>query len=221
METIEEARRIILKELISEDTEVRAEFLKRFQKEVDKFADEMAHAVVNWGTLDAQVKQNEKVAYISAFTFTAINVHILSMKLFISGQAIAAGNLFRQALESIAMAFLYSGKDVGVIERFVKGEYSTSDSIRDVIRHANRLGLNKGALDDLRKAQEFYHKYSHPSYLTIAAVTSLSEKAPYVGAAFDEAKIESYTKEINIRVGLAKVFSNFVDGVKANISKSC
>ena len=38
-----------------------------------------------------------------------------------------------------------------------------------------------------------------------------------VGANFDEGKIEAYKKEIDGRVGLAEVFQNFIDAVKANV----
>lgn len=78
---------------------------------------------------------------------------------------------------------------------------------------------NKDALSALRNAQEFYHEYSHPSHLTIAAGMSFSGEGLYVGAAFDQAKLEAYAKEVTGHVGLADVFSNFVDGVKFNVAK--
>ena len=60
---------------------------------------------------------------------------------------------------------------------------------------------------------------SHPTPLTIATIMSFSEGGAYVGASFDEGKIEAYKKEVNGRVGLARVFPNFVDGVMANVAK--
>jgi len=41
----------------------------------------------------------------------------------------------------------------------------------------------------------------------------------YLGATFDEGKLEQYAKELNGRVSLAMVFDNFIDGVKANVEK--
>lgn len=219
METIEEAQNTIHKELTSDDVEVRADYLKHFDADVQKFSEAMARAFVNWRSLDADVKGEEKRAYVSALTYTAITLHILSMKLFISGCAVAAGSLFRQVTETIALALLCSGKGLDVLERFMERKYSTDKSVRDVIRHAKRLEINKEAVKVLRDAQRFYNRYSHPSELTIGSVISFSKKASYVGAAFDEGKIESYVKEINMRVSLAGAFSSFVDAVKANVAK--
>ena len=219
METFEEARKTILKELTSEDAEVQATYLKHFWPKVEKFSDAMAQAFLNWRSLDAGVKGNGKLAYVSALVFTAITLHILSMKLFTSGHAVAAGNFFRQVVESVALALLCSGKNLGVLERFIEEKYSTNDAIRDVIRHAVPLGLNKDAVTALRDAQEFYHNYSHPSHFTIASGMSFSQEGLYVGAAFDKEKVESYDKEIDGRISLAEFFSNFVDGVKMNVAK--
>ncbi len=72
----------------------------------------------------------------------------------------------------------------------------------------------------LGECQEFYHKYSHLTLLMILTFMSFSNRAGlYVGAAFDDGKIEGYRKEVSARVGLAKVFPNFVEGVIANLAK--
>ncbi len=56
--------------------------------------------------------------------------------------------------------------------------------------------------------------------MTLAIGMSFSQKGGlYVGASFDEGKVEAYKKETNGRVGLAKVFPNFVDGVTGNVAK--
>ncbi len=49
---------------------------------------------------------------------------------------------------------------------------------------------------------------------------SFSQKGGlYVGASFDEGKLEAYKKEMSGRVSLAKAFSNFVDGFSSNVAK--
>lgn len=219
METVDQARQTILKELTSDDTEVRDAYLKHFNKDVERFSGEMGGAFVNWRSLDYRAKENEKLAYVSALVFTAITLHILSMKLFISGQAVASGSVFRQVLEAIALALLCSSKELSVLDRFIEGKYSTNDAIRDVNRHGDQLGLDADAVKTLAEAQTFYHEYSHPSHLTIAAGMSFSKEGLYVGAAFDDDKLEAYAKEISGRDGLAAVFSSFVDGVKANVAR--
>ena len=219
MEKLQEVRETITKEITSDDPEVRSEYLKHFGGQVEKFTNGMAHAFMNWRRLDAGVNEDVKLAHISALVYGAITLHILSMKLFLSGYPVASGNLFRQTAESIALALLCSGRHLGVLEKFIEEKYSANKAISHVIRHAKHLELNEDALLALRKTQEFYHNYSHFSLLTIASFLSLSQEGLYVGPAFDEGKIKPYEKEIIARVGLAEVFPTFIDAVNANIAK--
>jgi hypothetical protein len=219
METLAEARDTIRKELTSDDAEVRAEYLKAFHSDVEKFSDAMAKAVLAWRRLDAIVKGDERRAHVSALVYAAFTLHILSFKLFLSGHIVAAGNQFRQVVETIALALLCSSKDLDVLTRFMADRYSTHDAVTHVLRHAKQLGLKADALQALKSAQEFYHRYSHITRLTLATTISFSEDGTYVGASFDQGKIEAYRKEVNGRVGLARVFPNFVAAVLANVAK--
>jgi predicted metal-dependent hydrolase len=220
METVEQARAIILKELTSDDPEVRGEFLKLFDAEAKVFADAMAHAFIGWRTFDNEVKGDERRAHVSALIHAAITLHILSLKLFLSGHIVAAGNLFRQVIESIALALLYSGKSLDVLACFMEDKYSGNVAVRDVQRHAEKLSLKGDALEVLRNSQKFYDKYSHITKMTIAIGMSFEQQGGlYVGASFDRGKIDAYVKEVEGRTSLAKVFPNFVAGVTANVAK--
>jgi hypothetical protein len=179
----------------------------------------MARAFLKWRSLDDGVKRDEHRAHVSALVYTAITLHIQSLKLFLSGQTVASGNLFRQVIETIALALLCSGKDLDVLKRFMENQYSSTVAVRDVLRQHERLSLKGDALEALKISQEFYHKYSHITKMTIAIGMSFSEKGLYVGASFDNGKIDAYTKEVKGRVSLAAVFPNFVDGVVANVAK--
>lgn len=219
METLAEVQDRILIEITSDDRDVRNEYLERFEAQAKTFSAAMAEALIVWRSIDDHVGKNERLAYVSGLVYTAITLQILSMKLLLSGQPVAAGNLFRQVLESIATALLCSSKDLDVLRRFIDEKYLTNNSVRDVLRHRNRLGLLEEGVKVLEKAQHFYHKLSHPTKFTIAYVMSFSTKDLYVGASFDEGKVFAYAKEINGRTGLAKVFPNFVQAVKANVAK--
>ena len=48
METLEQARDTIYKELTSDDSEVRAEYLKVFEPDAKRFSEAMARAVIAW-----------------------------------------------------------------------------------------------------------------------------------------------------------------------------
>jgi hypothetical protein len=76
------------------------------------------------------------------------------MKLFISGNSVAAGNLFRQVMETIALAILCSGKDLKFIEKFMNNKYSPQKSIKDLFKYVGKPGLNKDSIKDLKKSIE-------------------------------------------------------------------
>ncbi len=222
MVSIEDARSEFLTELTADDPEIRANYLKHFRAEVEEFADAMARAFQNWQTLNIGSERDDRRAYVSAVVYTAISLHTQSLKAFLSGLSVPAGNLMRQTLETIALALLCSGKDHHVLDRFMAQKYSTNHAIGHVILQAERLGLEKAGVEALREGQKFYHKYSHPTHLTMAAAAKFSDKGLaglYVGAAFDERKLEAYRKEVAGRLSLAQAFSSFIDGVKANVAK--
>jgi len=219
MESFEQARDIIYNELTSDASEVRAEFQKLFDGEAKVFAEAMARAIVEWRALDNEIGKDERKGYVSALVYAAITLHVQSLKLFLSGHMVAAGNLFRQVIESVSLALLSSGKELDVLDRFIDDKYSSNDAVRDVLRHWNKLGLKEDSLQALKATQDFYHRYSHITRLTLANLISFSGPGIYAGACFDNGKIDFYRKEVNGRVGLAKVFVNFIQGVKANVAK--
>lgn len=219
METLKEARDKIFTEITSDDAEVRAKFLEKFESQADEFSELMAKAVIAWRELDAKVGDNKKLPYVSALVYTALTLHIQSMKLFLSGQPVAAGNVFRQVVECVALGLICSGKELNVLDRFIEDKYSTNDAIRGVLANWEKLGLLEDGVKALGEAQHFYHKYSHPTKMTIASVTSLTEEGVYVGASYNEGKVEAYIKEVEGRVGLAKVLVSFVEATKANLGK--
>lgn len=209
----------ILKEVCQDDAEVRGRFLAEFGQEVDEFVQLMADAFLDWSTLDGNIGSDEKIGHVSAFVYSAITQHVLSMKLFLSGHIVAAGNLMRQVVESMAMALLCSSASVGVLDKFIRGHFSTQKAIDLVIKHYKKLGLKKEGLKNIQRTQIFYHGYSHPSRFTLASHMSFETKGTlYIGSSFDEGKMELYRKEVGGRLGLAKVFCNFIEAVSHNLS---
>jgi hypothetical protein len=219
METVEEARDVIFQELMSTDSEVRREYLRYFGEDAKQLAETMAIAYTQWRALNAKCVGEER-AIVSALVYAAITLHILSTKLFLSGNTVAAGNLSRQVIESISLALLCSSAQLDVLDRFIADKYSSNDAVRDALRHSEKLSLKDEAKTALKQSQEFYHKYSHITKMTIASGMSFSRQGElYLGASFDAGKLDAYTKEMKGRVSLASVFENFVRGVDQNISK--
>jgi len=116
METLEQARDTIIKELTSDDSEVRGEYLKHFEADAKRFADSMAQAFIKWREFDNSIKDDEKRAHVSALVYIAITLNVLSMKVFLAGQTIAAGNLF---LEQFVGALFPGQVDTAVVEDLI------------------------------------------------------------------------------------------------------
>ena len=221
METFDQARETIYKELTADDPSVRVEFLKLFDVEVQEFASVMAKAFVQWRAFHESMKGDERREIVSALVYSALTLNVLSLRLFLSGHIIGAGNLFRQVIEAIALAFLCSaGKKLDVLRRFMEDKYSSAIAVDQLLRNASTLSLKDEALQVLRRSQKFYHNYGHVTKATIAAVISSEEPAGfYVGASFDNGKIDVYRSEVEGRVSLARAFPNFVERVSANVAK--
>lgn len=211
---------MIAEVLNGDDTEVRQYYKDYFRNQITDFTEAMSDAYINWKQFDDNIGRNKKKAFVSALIYSAVNSHITSMKIFLSGYIIPAGNLQRQVLETIALALLCSNSKLKVLDLFMNNKYSTNKAVKDVLNNYQKLNLNKTAIQTLKRYQVFYHKYSHPSQLSLAAVVSFSREGKlYLGASYDEGKIKEYTKEINSRLGLAKIFNNIIDGIRANVDK--
>ncbi|OGW64810.1 MAG: hypothetical protein A3H49_10700 [Nitrospirae bacterium RIFCSPLOWO2_02_FULL_62_14] len=219
METLDEVRQTITIQLTTDDSDTRSQYLNHFGHQVAEFSDAMSRAFLEWRALDGQLGKDERKAYVSALIYCAVALHILSMKLFLSGHTVPAGNLYRQVAETIALACLCSAKNLDILDRFMQDKYSTNDALRDAVRHAKRLQLNADAIEVLRRTRDFYHEFSHPSQLMIATHMSFSDGNVVLGASFDSGKLEEYRKEVASRVNLAKVFGNLVSGIRSNISR--
>jgi hypothetical protein len=68
MITLDEARTKILTELIADDPEVRASYLKQFRAKVEEFVDAMARAFLNWQSLDANSGKDYTRATVASAT---------------------------------------------------------------------------------------------------------------------------------------------------------
>jgi len=193
-------------------------FLSHFSFDIGKFSYDMAKAFEKWKTFDDKTEVDRKKAAISGILYLAITLNISSMKLFISGNPIASGNIHRQVLQFIALSYLFSDKSLDTLELFMKHKYSANKAIKDVIRHQSKLHLTKYSLDILSNSYRFYQHYNQITSNTIASFVSISDKAIFLSPYFDESKILEYKKEIEMRVSLASIFSNIVESVISNVS---
>lgn len=218
MDTYIEAHKKVFIEVISNSDDVRAEYLANYREAASRFSLAMSQALTTWHQFDfGGGERAAEMACVTSLTYSAITLHIQSMKLFLSGCPVAAGNLSRQVVETIALALLCSVKNLPVAQKFLADQYSARDAVRDIRLHQEELDLSPEALECLEKCQRFYHLYSHPTKMTVASYMSYSDEGLYIGAAFDEGKLAFYEKEIERRVQLADIFPELLGKVRKQL----
>ena len=201
-----------------EDAEIRHRFVQSYGDQLEAFVDHMAKAFSAWERLDAQITKDEPSAHIAALVYGALHTHVVAMKLLLEGLFVPAGNSQRYVLERIAMALLVSQPSLGYLSRYMHGTYSTTKAIRDVVRHADTLRLNREALATLQQHSKLYDLCSHPTQFASASLMTLIPENPQtvLGGHFDEGKTFAYEKEIASRTSLASLFPNFIYAVGRN-----
>lgn len=201
-----------------EDAGIRHRFVQTYGDQLEVFVGHMANAFLAWEHLDAQITKDEPSAHVTALVYGALHTHIVGMKLLLEGLFVPSGNSQRYVLESIATALLVSKPSLGILDRYVRNTYSTTKAIRDVVRHADTLRLNRGALATLRQHSKLYDLCSHPTQFASASLMTLvpGNSQTVLGGHFDEGKIFAYEREISSRTSLASVFPNFIYVVGRN-----
>lgn len=212
-------RKMLGDELRSLDEGAKSEFNNHFSKQIDEFTVHMAITLRRWHELlEAIPDGDERQGLVAAILFTNINMNVQSFKLFITGYTVAAGALFRQVLEGMALSFLCSAKELPVLNDFMNDRYSTNCAIQHLNKNYKAANVRHDALKTLNIAYQFLHKFSHPTKLTIATGANFSkEAAPNIGAFFDPAKKNEYEKDINGRVSFAAALPDAIDGVAYNL----
>lgn len=219
MSKYEEIHRIIEKEVTQDIPDVRKQYLDNLGNKVAQFVEHLSKGFLQWQKLELEIGDDKKKAYVAALVYTAINLQIVSCKLFLSGYPIASGNLHRQVVETIALAILCSEQSFDVLDRYIENKYSTNKAVRDLKKNINRFGLKKEGVEALEKAVIFYHKYSHPSLMTLAEGIRFEDQALLLGASFDREKLGEYAKEIHGKTNLARTLTNLINGVAINLRK--
>ena len=195
-------------------------FFNHFSIQLEFFTENMSLAYLAWKAFDKKVGKNIELAHISSLIYSTINNHLLSMKLLTSGYFVAAGNTYRQTLESAAMSLLFSDIELGYLGKYINGEYHSNKVCGDIIHHHKRLNLNRESLKTLQKNIKFYNRFSHTTHMTVASSFYFEkEKSLIFGTEFDPKKIPYYEKEINSRVNFTSIIPNIIDGVKVNLGK--
>jgi hypothetical protein len=197
-----------------DDERARKRFIERFGTQLAEFETIMATAYQTWRALDERFAKDRDSATVVASVFAVLARMVLSMKLLILGHVALSGAAYRQVLEALAQAFLFAAPRFPYLKQAWNGQFSPNKAVDKAMRRRAELGLNRDALDVLRKARDFYNMYSHAGFLAMGDLVDLDGGGgTNLGASFDPRKLPVYEAEVASRVNLAKTLVNAMDGV--------
>jgi hypothetical protein len=196
-----------------DDESTRQRFIEHFGAQICQFETTMTSVYESWEEFDKTFTKDQDSGTIVGILFGVIARLILSMKLLMAGHITLAGTAKRQVIEAIALALLFSKQGLPFLYQAWEGKFSANKAVNLIIKHQKKLNLNKEALEIMKKARNFYDKLSHPTIFSMGDTINLDGTGIYLGASFDEVKLPFYHKEINLRVGLANIIINVIEGV--------
>lgn len=211
----EELRRHIQDELIGKyDAHVQLQFMSAYEIEIEDFLREMTLAFRRWKELDQVVTKDRNSMIVTAYAYGAMHQHLLSMKLLIGGYFGASGNAERYVLECIATSIL-AASDPRLRVMILEGKYTTTNSVKHLLKKAAQLRLDREAIERIRKGIKHYDQLSHPSLLALGSTSvTLDSSQLMLGVHFDPGKKKAYDFEFASRVGIASILLNFLDAIQ-------
>ncbi|MBO1859101.1 hypothetical protein J4G52_36700 [Burkholderia cenocepacia] len=231
---------IVLQELLDADEGVRDAFARALQPELSPLAAALAECYARWRPIRdaATVLPAPRTDLLNAFVFGALDDLIVSAKLLLAGKAAASGNVFRQAIEGVAMAVLCSTDEELVLnvrpkQGDVRGCYwervmAGGDRLVEGQRAVQQLAWNAGALrlpsgwiDWLTEAQKLFSGVSHASVVTMSLRTNLhSPETISFGAHFDPEKVWWYRASLVHRRLLARELAEVMPYLLATMRRA-
>jgi len=228
----------LMRELFDDDRWIKDEFGKHLSEPLLALCEALAACFRLMPALNEAANRAEtmRTALVGGFVFGVLDDILVSTKLLLSGKLAAAGNLMRQAVEGVAMAFLCSSDELLIIETKTKnrppvvarywekvdqGDRRTQGhrALRQLEWNAGALGVSAGAVKRLCLAKDHYNQFSHCGTVTIASRMALEEVGTvYIGGQFDPAKLDAYRVEMNERIGLCRVLPPFMHRMLATMT---
>ncbi len=208
---------MISKIVMEDNAAVRGEFLKHFDQEIAECVKSVAAAHENWQKFAATAGEHEQKNLVSLLIYYAINSLINSLTLLVNGYIVASGNLMRHAIEAVPTAILCSKGSATYYDKFRKNRFPVHKAPERLLRRRTDFNVKKQAVERLMKARKFYHRYSHPTPLSVTSVTPLGQEGDaYLGPSFDNRKTDGYKKEFSSITGFANLLANTIDEINLN-----
>jgi hypothetical protein len=197
-----------MKELIlSDNKRVRDQFVRWFEPGIENFAILMTNAFHLLQTIEERVPHEMRSAWTYQFLYIAFNNLFTAFQLLTSGLQVPAGNLMRQYGESLAMALLFSHREINAYERFAQNpsHFPAKTAVDLVNNNRNRqlLGIHQEGWKSFREITKFYNDFSHPSQISIASTHMFENGGRQLGAEVDSEKFDYYEREVSLGISAA------------------
>lgn len=228
----------VIKALFDSNQKIIDKFANEYSKPLTDFSESFSKAYKKYLELERLIIKlgpTTRNAYIAGIVYLTLDNIFSSMKLLISGYQTASGNLYRQSMEGIVLAILCSVKGevkiktdknkhklIDFYASFLNDSKDTqSHKVVSILEFNHQdLGVNLKAITNLKKAISFYHKYSHPTQLSLGTtMTFTGTGESYFGGGFDTAKKDRYTKEIGHRTEFTDLMPNIIEVIISNTKK--
>ena len=229
----------IIKEIFNPNEPIVNEFSKHFSAELLEFAENFSIAYKKYLEFDRLLKstKNEQKGLVLGLTYLFLDNLFTSIKLFILGYQIPAGNLMRQVTEGIALASLCSLVDPITVntdkkKRKIKEIHFYNNFLKDTpnarshlaVKHlelnAKKYGISDDAITALKNQKKIFNNYSHPSILAISTIVSDEHPGKiFMGGGFDKEKIDQYKIELTNRIRVCAILPNVIQWLIENVKK--
>ncbi len=200
------------------DGAARAAFSEVFKDKLAELETAIVVAYDDWQDFEGVFARDEESATVVGSLFNVVARLTVSANLLTLGQLAVSGASFRQAQEALATAFLLADFQAPHRTHFLEGRFPVHRAVTMLRRQASRdRTLNVQAIDVLSRSHSFYNNYSHPTVLAMSDTIGLGGAGHHVGASFDPKKASFYDKELESRIGFAKLLPNAMNGVSSRM----
>jgi hypothetical protein len=169
-----------------DDEEVRQHFFKNFGDQISQFETTMKDVFQRWLDFDKSFRKDQDSGTVVGVLYMMIVRLIQSMNLLITGNITLSGAAMRQVIEAIAVAILFSKRELPYLKLAWQKKFSVNKAVDKIIKHQKKLKLDKEALKIMKDSITFYDKFSHPTILAMGDTMQLDGIGIYyLGASFD------------------------------------
>ncbi|MBJ9696949.1 hypothetical protein [Burkholderia cenocepacia] len=230
----------VLRTLLDDERSVRDAFASALEADLGPLAAALAQCYARWRPIRdaATALPAPRTDLLNAFVFGALDDLIVSAKLLLAGKAAASGNVFRQAIEGVAMAVLCSTDEELILkvrpkqgdvrgcywERVMAGDDRVVEGQRAVQQlawNAGALRLPPGWIDWLTEAQKLFSGMSHASVVAMSLRTNLhTPETISFGAHFDPEKVWWYRASLVHRRMLARELAEVMPYLLATMRRA-